>query len=100
MAARQRSIVQGRITDGILFPNIAIAMSNRIRAILKKAKADLVKALRDIMDATETDIEFALVRQSLDQTRPIKREVDVDEILDEIKKLRTEAEALGQASGE
>ncbi|RYP61155.1 hypothetical protein DL769_007837 [Monosporascus sp. CRB-8-3] len=49
---RQKQIVQNRITDGTLFPNMSIAITQGIESAVKK----LEKALRDILEQSMSNI--------------------------------------------
>lgn len=50
---RQKEIVQGRITNGTLFPNMSIAISNNTNSVMKEAE----KRLRDIVQKSMRDVQ-------------------------------------------
>ncbi|RDL37034.1 Uncharacterized protein BP5553_04467 [Venustampulla echinocandica] len=58
--ARQQHTVQGRITNGTLFPNISRAIKNDIEATAKAAFSTLQKSLVSVFVPIENDIAIAL----------------------------------------
>jgi len=60
MSARQKSIVQGRITDGTLFPNISVSISSAMVDIVAKIEKDLRRGLESALSHIESDFQLAL----------------------------------------
>lgn len=60
MAAKQRSIVQGRITNGTLFPNISAKIQASMDRLVRKSFGDLYDAVNTVLDLIGTDVEMAL----------------------------------------
>ena len=59
-AARQRSIVQGRITNGTLFPHISVKIQASIDQLVQKHFRDLLDAVNAVLNLVISDVEMAL----------------------------------------
>lgn len=59
-AARQRNTVQGRITNGTLFPNISTAIKREIETAAKTTFDSVLKSLESDFALIENDITMAL----------------------------------------
>jgi hypothetical protein len=59
-SARQKHIVQGRITNGTLFPNISTAIKREIKAAAKAAFESVQKLLESQFASLENDVTMAL----------------------------------------
>ncbi|OBT81787.1 hypothetical protein VE02_09856 [Pseudogymnoascus sp. 03VT05] len=59
-AARQRNTVQGRITNGTLFPNISTAIKREIEAAVKTTFDNVRKSLESDFALIENDVTMAL----------------------------------------
>lgn len=69
-AARQRNTVQGRITNGTLFPNISTAIKRDIKAAAKTTFDSVQKSLESDFALIENDVTMALasaLQQSSDR---------------------------------
>lgn len=67
MAARQRRIIEGRINNGALFPNIIITMTERIRHLAAKAETGLSETARRVVQGLKGDLELVLVASPPDE---------------------------------
>lgn len=81
--ARLVDIVQGRITNGTLFPNISIKISGSMNALVRKTFEDLRGKAEAVLDLVRNDIDMALAsgRQSSGSGHE-----DRDEEEDELRK--------------
>ncbi|TLD06663.1 uncharacterized protein PgNI_08716 [Pyricularia grisea] len=61
-AARQKSIVQGRITDGTLFPGISMAISTAVEAAVQKSQVGLSDDVAAVLDRVNADVKLELRR--------------------------------------
>jgi hypothetical protein len=70
-AARQRAIVQGRITNGTLFPHISAKIQASIDQLVRKTFRDLRDAVNAVLDLVVSDVEMALASypQRVDSAR-------------------------------
>ncbi|KAK3306258.1 uncharacterized protein B0T15DRAFT_396538 [Chaetomium strumarium] len=57
---RQIDIIENRITDGVLFPGAAIALQDRIDALLQQLKTTLTSTLAQAVEDVATDLRFVL----------------------------------------
>lgn len=64
MAQRQRDTVQGRITDGTLFPNISIAIGNQVDKLTDKILNQLQEKVLGILVLIRSDLEMALGKEA------------------------------------
>jgi hypothetical protein len=62
--SRQQITVQGRITNGTLFPNISAAVKMDMKAQVEKTFSGLLKALKPIFKLIRSDIDMALAAAS------------------------------------
>ena len=94
--ARQKNIVQGRITNGSLFPNISVAISTAMSRLVKKTgrrlRADVTAALSHI----ETDFGIALEKQRESLVEARERTADEIETDKKVSRLAGEVEQLQQ----
>jgi hypothetical protein len=92
---RQINIVEGRITDGILFPGAAIALQERMNAILEKTKEELRAVLTQVLDGVKADVGFALASCEETPQRgavPATHSAELRSILRAVKTLKARAE--------
>lgn len=70
-AARQRSIVQGRITNGTLFPHISTKIQANINRLVQETFRDLYDAVNIVLGLIVSDVEMVLASkpQRVDDTR-------------------------------
>ncbi|KAH6700598.1 hypothetical protein BKA61DRAFT_705543 [Leptodontidium sp. MPI-SDFR-AT-0119] len=70
-AARQRSIVQGRITNGTLFPHISAKIQANIDRLVQETFRDLYDAVNIVLGLIVSDVEMVLASkpQRVDDTR-------------------------------
>ncbi|KAN0095627.1 hypothetical protein V8E51_016338 [Hyaloscypha variabilis] len=98
-AARQRSIVQGRITNGTLFPHISARIQASIDQLVRKIFRDLHGAVNAVLDLIVSDVEMALTSnpQRMDsannQADP-QEQRRKEELMAEIRELKGEHEKL------
>ncbi|KAH8812284.1 hypothetical protein F5884DRAFT_784973 [Xylogone sp. PMI_703] len=98
-AAQQRTIVQGRITNGTLFPNISVQIREGIDQLVQKTFADLRDAVNAVLDLIVSDIDMALTSKSqradnAKNQKDLEEERQKEELIVEIKKLKEEHERL------
>ncbi|KAE8450711.1 hypothetical protein EG329_006056 [Mollisiaceae sp. DMI_Dod_QoI] len=98
-AARQRAIVQGRITNGILFPHISAKIQANIDQLVQKTFRNLHDAVNAVLDLIVSDIEIALVSrpQGVDDARnqeSPEEERRKGELMVEIRELKGKHEEL------
>lgn len=99
MAARQRGIVQGRISDETLFANIYIAISEGMKAAIKRAKKELQTVLQQTMEGINGDVDIAL--SALSETgRSADDRMKLEELQTAIFKLKDDAETVGRTAAE
>ncbi len=59
-AARQRAIVQGRITDGTLFPNISAKIIDHIVSLIDDTFSSLHEKVNNILGFIRADLDMAV----------------------------------------
>lgn len=57
---RQKQIVQGRITNGTLFPNISVRISDNINSAVADAEKRLRQIVRQSMAAIQNDFDLTI----------------------------------------
>lgn len=72
MAARMKATVQGRITDGTLFPNMAITLSHAIHDLLARSEKRLGKIMDDIVAGIKTDLDIAFAMYEKMQRKELR----------------------------
>jgi hypothetical protein len=60
MAARQRWTVQGRISNGTLFPNICFALESQLSSLAKNVLTEAKAHFTGILDFIRSDLEMIL----------------------------------------
>lgn len=80
-SARQKHIVQGRITNGTLFPNISTAIKREIKAAAKATFESVRKLLKSEFASLENDVTMALA------SAPKQSSDTVDVVLEDEGKL-------------
>jgi len=100
-AARQRSTVQGRITNGTLFPNISVTISKNMDKLAQKTFRGLHDKVDAILDLIKDDVDLALTSgqpqiaggenelEDEDEEERLK-----EELAAEVKELKTRHEEL------
>ncbi|XEV04523.1 hypothetical protein FSHL1_009810 [Fusarium sambucinum] len=88
-AARQRSIVQGHIEQGVIFPKMGINIAESMESLIKATSKSLKMILTGAIATVRTDVDIALrshsrSREPLDKLRHER----MREFADEIKSLR------------
>lgn len=87
MKARQHDIVQGRITDGTLFPNISARMMDDINSLLERAFAKLKQKMKGVLLHIRLDLTCSLPDAA--RARLTERERQLrDQLAQEVKKLQ------------
>lgn len=101
MAARQRSIIEGRINDRALFPNIIIAATERIRTVVGQAEGELREAAMEAIRRLKRDLELVLVAAAPGE-RGRSREVvgGLEELAVVVDGLKGDVSRLGDALGD
>jgi len=98
MSARQKSIVQGRITNGTLFPQISAKIQDSIDQLAQKTFRDLHDAVNAVLALVVNDVEMSLGSNeredgAADQEDP-EEERRKGELLAKIQELKREHEEL------
>ncbi|KAH8649442.1 hypothetical protein BGZ60DRAFT_534676 [Tricladium varicosporioides] len=98
-AAAQRSIVQGRITNGTLFPNISAKIQSSMEKQIGRAFRHLYRTANEVLDLIVCDVELALAfkpRVMVDARSQEHQEEERQkgELRDEIKKLEGKHEEV------
>ncbi|KAL2126184.1 hypothetical protein VTI74DRAFT_1520 [Chaetomium olivicolor] len=98
---RQLDIVEGRITDGMLFPSAAIDLQNRMDALLEKLKATLTTTLAQAVEDIKTNVGFVLaprIETPQDDVGLAANRDRLGEILGTLRTLKARAEDVRQAA--
>lgn len=63
---RQVKLVQGRIVNGMVFPNISIKLSSDMNNLVMKTFKSLIKSMEEVLNLMRNDVDMALIpgRQS------------------------------------
>lgn len=98
-AARQRAIVQGRITDGIMFPTICALISDRMHGTLQKTRRELLEMMAAVMGHIRTDLTYALGDKNSNERQTCLNMESADmvtlrEALPKVKHLKLDAKDL------
>ncbi|KAJ9136605.1 Ras GTPase family protein [Pleurostoma richardsiae] len=96
---RLQGIVQGRITDGALFPDISFDISERVKGIVERTDQELQDLLRRTVKEVEEDVDIAL-SDLPDTSMSAEKEDKLKELLSKVSKLKDEAEAVGRLAAE
>ncbi|KAG8670948.1 hypothetical protein FPOAC1_004183 [Fusarium poae] len=97
-AARQRSIVQGHIEQGVIFPKMGIAISESMESLIKTTSTNLKTILTGVMATVKADVDIALGSHSRSRvTLDKSRQERMREFADEVKCLREGHERLLQS---
>ncbi|KAK4235702.1 hypothetical protein C8A03DRAFT_46215 [Achaetomium macrosporum] len=100
---RQIGIVEGRITDGALFPSAAIALQDRMDTLLERLKARLTATLAEAVEDIRTDLGFVLSPILETQRNDVGLAADrnrLREILERLGTLKVQAEDVRRAAAE
>lgn len=98
-SARQKAIVQGRITDNILFPTICALISDCTHSTLQNTRRELLEMMQASMGHVRSDFTCALGDENSDE-RPICLTMEsadlatLREALSTVKLLNLEAKVL------
>ncbi|KAH6678502.1 hypothetical protein B0J14DRAFT_582898 [Halenospora varia] len=98
-ASRQRSIVQGRITNGTLFPQISAKIQANVDELVKKTFCDLRHEVDAVLDLIVSDVKMALASKPqvvVDARNQEHQEEERrrGELLAEIRKLKGKHEEI------
>jgi hypothetical protein len=95
-AQRQRSIVQGRITNGTLFPNISTSIQENVEKLNQTSFLALHDRLQATIDLVKTDLDMALALRVPDECESRNQEIGRSsaDLLREVGELRTRHEEL------
>ncbi|KAK4106677.1 hypothetical protein N658DRAFT_26869 [Parathielavia hyrcaniae] len=103
---RQIGIVEGRITDGVLFPSVAVALRERMDARLEKLKAKVTTILAKAVEDVRADLGFVLARAphgespAPDDVGSAEKRDRLRETLKTLRVLRDQAEDVRRVSAE
>lgn len=90
-AARQRSIVQGHIQQGVIFPQMAVAISESMERLIKLTSERLNTMLRSVLATIETDLDIVFQSYQRSRVNPTahneSRDDKIREFADEIRDL-------------
>ncbi|CAG2005293.1 unnamed protein product [Fusarium graminearum] len=90
-AARQRSIVQGHIQQGVIFPQMAVAISESMERLIKLTSERLNTMLRSVLATIETDLDIVFQSYHRSRVNPTahneSRDDKIREFADEIRDL-------------
>jgi hypothetical protein len=93
-------MVQGRITDGMLFPTICALVSDRIHITLQTTEQELLKMIQAVIEHVRSDFTCALGENPDErQTRQMMERTELatlDEALGKVKQLNIEAKFLSE----
>ena len=100
---RQISIVEDRITDGVLFPGASIALQGRINALLKETKAEATAILAQAVAEVKTDLGFVLAHYAAetpqdDAELAASRDGTLGEILERLRILKARVEDVRETA--
>ncbi|KAH6656869.1 hypothetical protein BKA67DRAFT_553428 [Truncatella angustata] len=91
-AKRQTDIVQGRIENGTLFPNIGFAIANRMEFSLKEIEKDAMDILQQQISQIRNDLDLAIASQQ--QSRSQERAQRKQGFLLQLKDLKEQHFAM------
>ncbi|CAJ0551485.1 Ff.00g114150.m01.CDS01 [Fusarium sp. VM40] len=90
-AARQRSIVQGHIEQGVIFPQMAVAISESMDKLIKTTSGRLNTILRSVLATIESDLDIVFQSYQRSHASPPThyegQEDKMNEFADEIRDL-------------
>jgi hypothetical protein len=90
-AAHQRSIVQGHIEQGVIFPQMAVAISESMERLIKTTSERLNTMLRSVLATIETDLDIVFQSYQRSRVNPTthneSRDDKIREFADEIRDL-------------
>lgn len=89
MFGRQQAIIEGRINDGALFPNILIAITEKMGILVRGIENELRDATRRVIAQIMGDVDLVLVA-----ARPQREEARSSESLRRLGELTGIVEAL------
>jgi len=84
MANRMKDIVQGRITNGTLFPNISVSISSAMTSLVDQTAGQLRSDVTVVLSRVESDFHVALKGQRGRLRRNIKHGGAVQEVDDKV----------------
>ncbi|KAK7224376.1 hypothetical protein V2G26_012379 [Clonostachys chloroleuca] len=89
-ALRQKAVINNRVTDGVLFPNMVNTISTRVSAAVDKIVKDLEGHIECMMKAIKADIDSAFAPT----TKSCILQCPIQQTLTRVKDFRREAEAI------
>ncbi len=63
MSARQKSIINVRVSNGTIFPNIAVLISTSMDTLVEKTEEKLRRRVTGVLELIKNDIEMARTAQ-------------------------------------
>ncbi|KAM4054595.1 dynamin family protein [Hirsutella rhossiliensis] len=102
MAARQRRIVQDRITDDVLFPTIGALISDSVHSSLEQTKQALLGMVGHAMERLRADVDSAVGHEDLPRSQTsaaehARRQGQIHDLLGKVEGLRADAERLSRS---
>ncbi|KAK2596612.1 hypothetical protein QQS21_006288 [Conoideocrella luteorostrata] len=101
---RQKSIVQGRITDGMLFPAICGLISDRMYCAIQKTEQELSDMMMAVIGHIRADVDSTLGGRNADEQQATlvtdsARLVKLRGVLSEIGQYKSDMRRVGQTVG-
>ncbi|KAH7190559.1 hypothetical protein BKA60DRAFT_626321 [Fusarium oxysporum] len=100
-AARQKSIIQGYIEEGVIFPKMSIAISDRMSQLITETSGRLTSLLSDVFKVVKTDLDIALQSYERSEVSPAtddrERQTKIRDFAKEIESLKQQHKYLLQS---
>ena len=94
MAAAQRGVVQGRITDGTLFPNISAKVIDDLTALIRNSFDELLEKLNDVLELIRLDLKVVLAADGAQSRLQDRERQERKQLAEEVKRLKTSHEQM------
>ena len=95
MFARQRAIIEGRINDGALFPNILISITEQMRRIGEQARNNLREATTKAVEQIRDDLKVMLAASPPRDTRSSESRGRLIELAEVVRVLKEDTCMVG-----
>ena len=93
---RQISIVESRMTDGVLFPSVSMALQDRVNALLEETKVEATAILAQAVADVRTDLGFVLAAYTAetrhDNDLAASGDGTLDQVLERLRILKARVE--------
>lgn len=94
-ARRQVQIVQGRIEDGTIFPNMSISIADQTEKAVKRIQKDLKKFLAQQMILIKNDFDLVVASQGENNQVMVQQNQNaIEDLLEEAKVYQEQYSAL------